>query len=293
MRNLVRHYIEDRAARVKGVFLFVKQQREIRVDDAAPVLHPARAHAGKCDLVELRQRVANAEVFVEKREHLPRRSQRKREPLAFPRRGEKAQLHAFTFAFECVEFRRHKRHEIARHRWRRAEDHLAPTGIQRAFVHRGHVKKSRVFCRHHRRKLEGRAEHRLIPAREHPPRIRWLHLRGHRLVPFAAGLLVAREVNPLRGFPQCAGKLDVEAVLPCRKLARRSEREELSRVVHFHHQRLSIRSRFRNRQPCRIQDERARGFRRHHVNIHCAGELRRCHVRLNANRVMARDHVLG
>ena len=65
MGHLVGDDLEDALAGAGAGVLGVVQEGDLTVGDGAPVLHRARGEVGQREVVELGQRVGNAEVVVE------------------------------------------------------------------------------------------------------------------------------------------------------------------------------------------------------------------------------------
>ena len=149
-----------------------------------------------------------------------------------------------------------------------------------------------MLCRDDRGQLKRRTEHRFVPTREHPPRVRWLHLRRHSLVPRAAGLLVARQVDALRSLAEFSAELDVDAVLPGRQFLWRSQGQKLRRIIALRIQRLAVRGGLHHCEPHGVHHQSALWRFRFHVDIHRPAKRRGRHVRLNPDRVMPWHDIL-
>ena len=165
VRDFVRDHLEDILLGLDRALRGIVEQDGLAVGDEAPVLHRAVADAGDGDLVELGQRVGDAEVLAEERQHLLGDVHRVARVRLLALGRQDAQRNAVHAVFERVELPDRDRHEIGRHRRRRRKLPARRRALHVARLDR-HVGDDFVSRRRGDRDREARAERRLVESRK-------------------------------------------------------------------------------------------------------------------------------
>ncbi len=106
------------------------------VGDPAPVLHRPAKTARDRDVIDLRQRVRHAKVFIEVGENLLGTIERVTTHHRFAHGGNHAVIHIFPPRGKPLQFARAKDIEITRHRRRGREPNFLAARDFRLFLHR-------------------------------------------------------------------------------------------------------------------------------------------------------------
>src|SRR6266480_7010733 len=124
VRSFMRDDLINALARRSGRFLRVEKKRRFVVSDAAPIFHRATETARNGDLIELRERIANAKVIVVVLEDLRGSLERISAPFGFSLSRNHADLRSGGFRFDKIKLARDEHVQVTRHRWRRLKPHF-------------------------------------------------------------------------------------------------------------------------------------------------------------------------
>ena len=95
--HLVSEHFVNALLGFEGRILWIEQKDRLVISDPAPILHRAAESTGQCNLIELRQRVGNAEVVVVVLQDLRGRFERVAAHLPFAFRRDHADLGRTAF----------------------------------------------------------------------------------------------------------------------------------------------------------------------------------------------------
>ncbi len=232
----VRHFVRDHvgdalelAVRGRG---FVHEQRVLAEGDGAQVLHRARCEVGDGEEIDLVARVRQAVVAFEELER--ERSDREREPreVLLARHAPDPEWRPTDHdRVRRLQLADHEGHEVGRHPDAVGEgDGLAPVA-QRFFPDHRAIGDRGEVVRDDQGDAEDRLEGGLVPARESPPRIRGLELRGSDGVRLAGLILVCAAVEAVEPIVEDAREADRQPPFPRRDRRRKDEPGALGRFV--------------------------------------------------------------
>ncbi len=246
-------------------------------------------------MIELGQRIRNAEVVVEIFENLRRAFERVTPPLGLALCSDDANLRAGCFRFDQIQLAGDENIQVTRHRRRWCEAHFFPI-VDFALAFDRHVRNGEPVFRNDSCQLKSRAKTGFVPTREKAPRIRRLELGAERnLFRARTLLLIAHVEKPASLLVDFAGKTKREHVRSRRKLRWKCDREQLVFIVDLDR---AFRNRFvidrgiRNFDFKRIEHQLAHGTA--HIELHrfCSGEGELVDVRNDSNGILKRDNLL-
>ncbi len=218
MRGLVRDHFVNALPRRGGRFLGIEKQRRFVVSNASPVFHRAAESAGNGDLIELGQRIRNAEVVVVIFENLRRAFERVTPPLGLAFCGDDANMRAGRLRFDQIQLAGDENIQVTRHRRRWCEAHFFSV-VDLCFGLDRHVRNGQPVFRNDGGELKSRAETWFVPTREKAPRVGRFELRAERdLFRARALLLIAHVIKPAPLLIDFSRKTKRERVRSGRKL---------------------------------------------------------------------------
>ena len=185
----------------------VHQQRRFAVSHRPPVLHGAGRKVGNGEMVQLGQRVGDAEVIVEIAQQLDRSVQRETGLAFLARRGPYPHQRAVGgLRLHRRQVAHHKGQQIGGHYRRGGETHCFSPRTGAGFLHRRGVGNRLILRVEFQRNLEYGFGRRLVPAGKGAAGVGGLELRGRQITGFAGRRLVFRAVETEQLVVQLAGK---------------------------------------------------------------------------------------
>ena len=203
----------------------VHQQRRFPIGNRPPVFHRPGGEVRDSDVVQLFQRIGDAEVIIKEPQH-PRRSFQREPPLLLFPSGRPHRHPGIVdrFLLDRGQIPHHESQQVSGHNRRFGEHHRLIAGVQPRLVDN-----RRVGDRHHiggnvQRQLKSGFARRFIPAGKGPPRVRGLELSGRQVSRFPFRVHILAAVKAAQLVVQLPGKAQIQ--LGCAGIDRLGKRQD-------------------------------------------------------------------